>query len=147
MVIKKGENTVIFTEITGAANTQGDVFALVRQDYFKDMVEDASNQEAMLILDDLDELINKSNKYSKILYTLKEIEKEIDKKWKENEIKPNYIIITDEYLENPQKKRKAHRILQIAKHHGIRTKVVNVESVAGIKVKNFGGLICFTKSN
>jgi len=146
-LLKKGENTVVFTEIVGAATTQGDVFALVRQDFFKDVLEDTSNQETMLILEDLDELINKSSNYSKILYTLKEIEKEIDKKWKENEIKPNYIIITDEYLENPQKKRKAHRILQIAKHHGIRTKVVNAESVAGMKVKNFGGLICFTKSN
>ena len=146
-LFKKGENSVIFTEIEGSAKIQGDVIGLVRQDYFKDAVEDTSNQEGMLILGELDELINKSNENSKILYTLKEIEKEIDKKWKENEIKPNYIILTDEYLENPQKRRRTHRILQIAKNHGIRTKVVNVESVAGMRVKGFGGLICFTKRN
>lgn len=146
-LLKKGENTVVFTEIEGSAKTQGDVFELVRGDYFKDAVEATSNQEAMLILEELDEIISKPDECSKILYTLKEIETEIDKKWKKNEIKPNYIIVTNEYLENPQKRRRAHRILQIAKNHGIRTKVVNAESVAGMKVKSFGGLICFTKIN
>jgi len=146
-LLKKGENTVVFTEIVGAAKTQGEVFDLVRQDYFKDAVEDTSNQEAMLILENLDELINKSSEASKILYTLKEIENEIDKKWKRNEIKPNYIILTDQYLENPQKRRRAHRILQIAKNHGIRTKIVSAESAAGLRVESFGGLICFTKSS
>jgi stalled ribosome rescue protein Dom34 len=145
-LLKKGENTVVFTEIEGLAKTQEDVFDLVRKDYFKEAMKVTSNQEAMLILEDLYEIIGKSNENSKILYTLEEIENEIDKKWKKNEVKPNYIILTDEYLVNPQKRRRAHRILQIAKNLGIRTKVVNVESVAGMKVKSFGGLICFTKS-
>ncbi len=146
-LFKKGENTAVFTELIGTAKTQGDVFGLIRQDQFKEAVEVASNQEGMLILKELDELINKLSENSKILYTLKEIEKEIDKKWKKDDIKPNYIILTDEYLDNPQKRRRTHRILQIAKNHGIRTKVVNVESAAGMRVKSFGGLICFIKSN
>ena len=99
----------------------------------------------MLILEDLNELINKPYKFSKILYTVGEVEREIDKKWKQNEVKPNYIILTSDYLKNPRKISRTYRLLQIAKNHGIRTKIVNVESAAGIKVKGFGGLICFTK--
>ena len=144
-LLKKGKNTVVFNEIVGSANTQEEVSYLVKNEYFKEAVEDVSNQEAMLILEDLDEVINKPNKYSKILYTLAEIEREIDKKWKNYEVKPNYIILTDEYLENRKKRNRTYRILQIAKNHGIKTKVVNAESDAGKKVEMFGGLVCFTK--
>ena len=142
-MLKKGENKAIFTEIFGSANTLKEVHNLVRQDNFKEAVEETSNQETMLILEDLNEVINTSD--SKILYTLKEIEQEIDKKWKESENKPHYIIITDEYLGTPKYRNRAHRILQIARNHGIKTKVVNVETNAGITVKGYGGLICFTK--
>jgi len=144
-ILKKGENNVIFTELIGSAKTLKNVYYLVKQDYFKEAVDETSNQEAMLILEELDEIINKPNKYSKILYTLKEIEREIDRKWKSNEIKPNYIILTEEYLENPRQRNRTHRILQIAQNHGIKTKIVNAESYAGMKVNSFGGLICFTK--
>ena len=99
----------------------------------------------MLILEDLDVLINKPNKFSKILYTVAEIEKEIDKKWKINEVKPNYIILTDKILKNPKRRNRTYRILQIARNHGIKTKIVNSESDAGLIVEGFGGLICFTK--
>ena len=144
-LLKKGKNTVVFNEIVGSANTQEEVSYLVKNEYFKEAVDDVSNQEAMLILEDLDEVINKPNKYSKILYTLAEIEREIDKKWKNYEVKPNEIILTDEYLEKRKKRNRTDRILQIAKNHGIKTKVVNAESDAGKKVEMFGGLVCFTK--
>lgn len=146
-LLKKGKNTAAFNEIIGLAKTIKNVNYLVRQDFFKEAVEETSNQEGLLILEDLDKLINKSNDYSKILYTVKEIEKEIDKKWKSYEIKPNYIILTDEYLENSRQKNRIHRILQIAKNHGIRTKIVNAESEAGIRVNSFGGLVSFTKTD
>lgn len=144
-LLKKGKYTAVFTEIKGLAKTLKNVNYLLRQDFFKEAVEETSNQEGLLILEDLDKLINKSNNISKILYTVKEIEKEIDKKWKSYEIKPSYIILTDEYLENSPHKNRIHRILQIAKNHGIITKIINIETEAGMRVNNFGGLVCFTK--
>ena len=142
---KKGRSTTVFTEIIGLAKTIKNVNYIVRQDFFKEAVEETSNQEGLLILEALDKLINKPNNYSKILYTIREIEKEIDKRWKSYEIKPNYIILTDEYIKNSRQKGRIHRILQIAKNHGIRTKIVNIESEAGIRVNSFGGLVSFTK--
>ena len=144
-LLKKGQNAVVFNEIIGSAKNLEEVSYLVQNEYFKEAVEEVSNQEGMLILEDLDELINKPNKYSKILYTVAEIEREIDKKWKINEVKPNYIILTDKILKNPKKRSRTYRILQIAKNHGIKTKIVNAESDAGLKVEMFGGLVCFTK--
>ena len=144
-LLKKGQNAVVFNEIIGSAKNLEEVSYLVQNEYFKEAVEEVSNQEGMLILEDLDELINKPNKYSKILYTVAEIEREIDKRWKVNEVKPNYIILSDKILDNPKKRRRTYRILQIAKNHGIKTKIVNAESDAGLKVEMFGGLVCFTK--
>ncbi len=138
------KNKIVFNEIIGSAKTLKNVSHLVNQELFKDAVKETSNQEAMLILEDLNELINKPYKYSKILYTVREIEREIDKKWKMDENKPHYILLTDEYLKNFRQKSRIHRILQIAKNHEIKTKIINAESEAGIKVKSFGGLICFT---
>ena len=142
-MLKKGENKAIFTEISGSANTLKEVLNLVRQENFNEIVKETSNQETMLILEDLNEVINTSD--SKILYTLKEIEQKIDKKWKDNKDKLYYIIITDEYLGTPKYRNRAHRILQIARNYGIKTKVVDVETETGITVKGYGGLICFTK--
>ena len=144
-LLKKGRDTAVFTEIVGVAKTIKNVNYLVRQEFFKEAVEETSNQEGLLILEALDKLINKPNNYSKILYTVIEIEKEIDKRWKSYEKKPSYIILTDEYIKNSRQKGRIHRILQIAKNQGIKTKIVNAESEAGMRVNNFGGLICFTR--
>lgn len=144
-LLKKGRYTAVFTEIIGLAKSIKNVNYLVRQDFFKEAVDQTSNQEGLLILEALDKLINKPNNYSKILYTVVEIEREIDKRWKSYEKKPSYIILTDEYIKNSRQKGRIHRILQIAKNQGIKTKIVNAESEAGIRVNNFGGLICFTK--
>jgi stalled ribosome rescue protein Dom34 len=144
-LLKKGPNVIALSELVGSAKTIEEVANLVSQEEFKESVDDTSNREVMMILDELDKSINIPGKDTKILYTIKEIEKEIIKKWKPNEVKPNYVILTDEYLDDPRKKNRLHRILQIAKNNDIKTKIVNAESEAGSKVTSFGGLICFTR--
>jgi stalled ribosome rescue protein Dom34 len=145
-LLKKGPNMISLSELEGTAKTIEDVTNLVSKEEFNESVNETSNREVMMILDELDKSISVPGKDTKILYTIKEIEKEIiKKKWKFNEEKPNYIILTDEYLDNPVKKNRLHRILQIAKNHDIKTKIISAETEAGKKVTGFGGLICFTR--
>ncbi len=146
-LLKKGSQGVVFSKIVGnQAKTQKDVYYLKTQDYFKDIVGETSNQEALLILEELTEIINKNEKFSKILYTWREIDYELRLiKQNSNLPKPDYIILTEEYLKNPKNRNKTHRILQIAKNLKIKTKIVNEESEAGISVKKFGGLVCYFK--
>ncbi|MBY9008340.1 MAG: hypothetical protein KGD74_00580 [Candidatus Lokiarchaeota archaeon] len=146
-LLKKGDKSVVFSKIIGnQAKTQKDVYYLKTQENFKDIVEETSNQEALLILEDLTEIINKNEKFSKILYTWREIDYELRLIIKNPNLpKPNYIILTEEYLKNPKNRNKTDRILQIAKNLEIKTKIVNQETEAGISVKNFGGLVCFFK--
>ncbi len=144
-LLKKGDNQVVFSKIIGnQAKTPKDVYFLKNQDYFTEIVDKTSNQEGLLILDELTEIINKNEKFSKILYTWEEIEHELRYiKRNPNSPKPNYIILTEEYKKNPKNRNKIHRILQIAKNLEIKTKIVKLESEAGGIVEQFGGLICY----
>ena len=144
-LLKKGDNQVIFSKIIGnQAKIQKDVYYLKTQEYFKIIVDETSNQEGLLILEELTENINKNEKFSKILYTWREIDHELRLiKQNPNLHKPNYIILTEEYLKKPKNRNKAHRILQIAKNLEIKTKIVKQESEAGAIVDQFGGLVCY----
>jgi stalled ribosome rescue protein Dom34 len=146
-LLKKGDNQVVFSKLVGnQAKTQKDVYYLKTQEHFKEIVEETSNQEGLLILAELTKIINKNEKFSKVLYTWKEIDHELSLfKQNPNLPKPNYIVLTEEYLKKPKNRNKTHQILQIAKNLEIKTKIVSEESEAGIIVEKFGGLICFFK--
>jgi stalled ribosome rescue protein Dom34 len=146
-LLKKGDRQVVFSKIIGnQAKTQKDVYYLKTQESFKDIVDETSNQEGMLILEELMEIINKNEKYSKILYTWREIDHELFLiKKNPNLPKPDYIILTEEYLKNPKNRNKTHRILQIAKNLEIKTKILSQESEAGAIVEQFGGLVCYIR--
>ncbi len=144
-LIKNGGNQVVFSKIIGnQAKTQKDVYYLKTQEHFKGIVDKTSNQEGLLILAELAKIINKNEKFSKILYTWREIDHELKLiKQNPNLSKPNYIILTEEFLKNPKNRNKTHRILQIAKNLEIKTKIVSKESEAGVIVDKFGGLVCY----
>jgi len=147
-LLKKGDKQVVFSKIIGnQAKTQKDVYYLRKQEFFRNIVEETSNREGLLILEELTKLINKNEEFSKILYTWKEIDDELKLLKKNiNLPKPNYIILTEEYLKNPKYRNKTHRILQIAQNLKIKTKILNKASEAGTIVDKFGGLICYFKA-
>ncbi len=147
-LLKKGDKQVVFSKIIGhQAKNLRDVYYLKRQEYFKDIIDETSNQEGLLILEELREIINKNKESSKILYAWREIDYELRLILRNpNLTKPNYIILTEEYLKNPKNRNKTHRILQIAKNLEIKTKIVSQESEAGVIVDQFGGLVCYFKS-
>jgi stalled ribosome rescue protein Dom34 len=147
-LLKKGDNQVVFSKIVGnQAKTQKDVYYLKTQEHFKKIVDNTSNQEGLLILAELTKIINKNEKFSKILYTWKEIDRELKLISRNSDLpKPNYIVLTEEYLNNPKNRNKTYRILQIAKNLEIKNKIVSRESEAGAIVEKFGGIVCFFKN-
>ncbi|MBY8991476.1 MAG: hypothetical protein KGD58_12035 [Candidatus Lokiarchaeota archaeon] len=142
---KKGDKQVVFSKIiSNQARSQKDVYYLKTQENFKDIVDETSNQEGLLILEELMEIINKNEKFSKILYTWREIDYELRLIKRNPKLpKPNYIILTEEYLKNPKNRNKTYQILQNAKNLDIKTKIVNQESESGAIVEGFGGLVCY----
>ena len=60
-LLKKGDNQVVFSKVIGnQAKTQKDVYYLKTQDSFRNIVEETSNRESLLILEELGKLINKN---------------------------------------------------------------------------------------
>ncbi|MFX0073205.1 MAG: hypothetical protein ACFFAO_19170 [Candidatus Hermodarchaeota archaeon] len=148
-LLKKGDKQVVFSKIIGnQARTRKDVYYLKTQEYFKEIIDETSNQESLLILEELTEIINKNEKFSKILYTWKEVDQEFRLiKKNPNLTKPNYIILTEEYLDNPKNRKNTYRILQIAKNLEIKTKIISQESAAGAILDKFGGFVCYSIKN
>jgi stalled ribosome rescue protein Dom34 len=146
-LLKKGDSKIIISKIVGnQAKTQKDVYYLKYQDNFQNIVNQTSNQEALLILEELKEVIGKNAKFSKILYTWKEIDYELRLINKNPNLpKLNFIILTEEYLNTPKNRNKTQRILQIARNLEIKTKVIKKDSEAGAIVDGFGGIVGFLK--
>jgi stalled ribosome rescue protein Dom34 len=146
-LLKRGDKQVVFSKIIGnQARTQKDVYYLKTLDSFNDIIDKTSNQEGMLILEELTEIINRNEIFSKILYTVREIYHELKLiRQDPNLTKPDYIILTEEFLKNPKNRNRTHQMLQNARNLEIRTKIVNIESEAGAIVNNFGGLVCYFK--
>jgi stalled ribosome rescue protein Dom34 len=59
---------------------------------------------------------------------------------------PEYVVLTDKYLEDSKEKNRVNRLLQISKNKNIMTRIVSAETQAGIRINQFGGLICLTKT-
>ncbi|MBD3351737.1 MAG: hypothetical protein GF364_09655 [Candidatus Lokiarchaeota archaeon] len=142
-MLKKGPQQAVFAKLEGNASNAEELFKLVQYELFQEKVEEASNTESSMIIKDLEEILNRSDRFGKILYKIKPIEELIDHKWKKYEQKPNYLLLTDTFLnEHPQKNR-IHRIIQVAKNNGIKSKIIYSESDAGKRLKQLGGMVCY----
>jgi stalled ribosome rescue protein Dom34 len=59
--------------------------------------------------------------------------------------KPEYLMLTDEYLSKSRHKYRIQRLMQVAANNGVKTRVINAESTAGKRISQFGGIVCLTK--
>jgi stalled ribosome rescue protein Dom34 len=59
--------------------------------------------------------------------------------------KPEYLLLTDNYLSGSRQRNRVYRLLQIAKNRSVKTRIINAESTAGIRLTQLGGLVCLTK--
>jgi stalled ribosome rescue protein Dom34 len=53
-------------------------------------------------------------------------------------------MLTDKYLADSEDKSRIHRLLQISQNRKVKTRIVNVETPAGKRISQFGGVIFFT---
>lgn len=145
-LLRRGPQQAIFAYLEGKAANIDQLLWLVQQEEFQEAVERASNAESYMIMKNLEEILNRSGDFGIVAYSMKEIEKIVEHKWKPHEKKPDYILITDEFLENHRQKNRIYRILQIAKNKNIKTKIVYEESDAGSRLDQLGGMVCYRKN-
>lgn len=141
----QGSNKTAFSEITGSANTPSQVAALTRTQAFRQLICETTAEETENLIQILEKRLNTSEKSDLVLFSLKEAESLILNKHKTSRPKPEYLLLTDKYLSNNREKNRLHRLMQIAANRRVKTRVVNAESPAGMRLTQLGGIVCIAK--
>ena len=142
---EKSANKATFGELVGSAGQIHEVSSLVKTEEFRKLLCDVTSGDANRIIDALEKRLNKIDDGAVILYSLEEVEKLVNSQWTRRNLEPEYIMMTDRYLANTKEKDRIHRLLQISKNKNIKTRIVNSETRAGVRLSQLGGLVCFTK--
>jgi stalled ribosome rescue protein Dom34 len=139
----QGPNKATFSPITGSASTQPQVAALTKTGLFKQLISETTAEETENLLEILEKRLNETDNL--VLFSLEEAENLILGKQASGKTKPEYLLLTDNYLSSSRQKNRVHRLLQIATNRKVKTRIINAESTAGIRLTQLGGLVCLAK--
>jgi stalled ribosome rescue protein Dom34 len=138
-----GPNSATFGEIVGSAKNLHQVSNILKTMEFHSILSKTTSQDADRIVDTLEKRLNDST--ATVLYSLGEIEELITRWNGRGDLKPEYVVLTDKYLTHSKEKNRINRLLQISKNKKVKTRIVSGETKAGMRVSQFGGLICITE--
>jgi stalled ribosome rescue protein Dom34 len=138
-----GANKATFTQITGSAITHAQVTALASSTEFKQSISDTTLAETENIREVLEKRLNTADQL--VLFSLEEAEDAIYSPDVPGKPKPEYLLLTDNYLARDRRKGRLNRLMQIAQNKKIKTRIVNGESPAGARLNQLGGLVCLLK--
>lgn len=150
MLNPQNPNYTSFKHLIGETSNLEQTTLLIQSLEFQEAVGQVNEEEADQIVGLLEKRLNADE--GLILHTLKEIEELIyaggkrKKKFKPLPLNPEYIILTNQYLDEHQNKNRLQQLLQIAKNRRIKTKVINSETEAGVRTTQLGGIVCFLET-
>lgn len=133
--------------IEGCASNTEEVSELFQTEMFQEIVSETTTKEASNIIEALEERLNKVAQGEVVLYSLQDIEELTYGQWKYGKRQPEYVMLTNNFLKTHKQKQRLHRLLQILEYKNVKTKIIDLETAAGERVNQFGGLICFTKTS
>jgi stalled ribosome rescue protein Dom34 len=138
-----GPSKAFFSSLMGSASTSSEVAALSKTTVFKQLVSETTAEET----EDLLEILNKrlSSENILVFFSLEEAENLIISQQTEAKLKPEFLLLTDNYLSSSRQKSRIHRILQIAKNRQVKTRIISAESTAGKRIAQLGGIVCLAK--
>lgn len=132
-------NTVTFERIPEPAMSIDQVRALVKSESFKEKLSSLQEDDVKPVIDALEKLLNDPEGIQRILFTIKEAEDAVYRK----DPRPEYILVTEKFRSIHI--RRVERLLQVASNRGIKTMIVKENTPAGIRLTQFGGLVCITQ--
>jgi len=141
----QGPNRATFSTITGSASTPPQVAALTKTTMFKQLIQETASEETENLLEILDKRLNKADNL--VFFSVEEAENMILGTQPPGKPKPEYLLLTDNYLSSSRQKNRVHRLLQIAKNRGVKTRIINAESTAGLRLTQLGGLVCLARAD
>lgn len=150
LVSGKSPRSAKFSSLQGSIPNKKAVLYWLQTQEFQDAIQSTIKKEAEDILELLERRIDQEE--GLVLFSLREIESLLysggtkKKKFKDLPIVPEYILVTNEYIDATQRKHRVQRLLQIAKNRKIKTKIIDGESDAGKRITQLGGIVCFMQT-
>jgi len=138
-------NLLSIGTIEGSASNAEDVFELQQTKELQKIITETTTKEASSIIEELEERLNRIDQGEIVLYSLQKIEELTYQQWTIGKRQPEYVMLSDSFLNNHKQKQRLHRLLQILNNKKVQTKIIDAETAAGERINQFGGLICFTK--
>ena len=139
----KGPNKATFSLITGSASVPHQVILLTNTAAFKKLIQKNAVEETENLMEILEKRLNKTDNL--VLFSLQEAEKLILSKQAVGKPQPEYLLLTDDFLEGTRQKNRINRLMQIAARNGVKTRVINGKSNAGNRLMELGGIVCLAK--
>ena len=138
-----GTSKASISQITGSASSPPQVAALTKSSAFKQLIQETAAEETENLIDILEKRLNKTDNL--VLFSLQEAENLILYPQAPGKIQPEYLLLTDDYLNGSRQKNRVNRLMQIAARNGVKTRVMDAESNAGKRVTQLGGIVCLAK--
>ncbi len=139
--LTQGTNKATISLIDGSASTPPQVSALTQKPAFKQLIQDNVAEETENLLESLEKCLN----LNLIVFSLEEAENLILTSQAPGKPKPEYLLITNDYLAGVRQKNRIHRLMQIAQNKKVKTRVIDAESNAGVRLTQLGGIVCLEK--
>lgn len=154
LILEKNTNSASFQILNGLVRDIEEVSSFVQTDSYLEAIGFVTEKETNSIIGTLEKRLNDIEN-GLVLHTLKEIEDLIysggkrKKKFKPLSLIPEYILLTNSYVDENSQKNRIHRLIQIAQNRQIKTKIIDSEIPAGDRINQLGGIVCFmlTKSD
>lgn len=146
LIQEKAPNTAAFGVLIGPASSLYHVYRLIKTKKVIEIIGETISKETDKIIDVLEKRLNVIDAEN-LIFSLRSIEKLIFSRLEPEDLKPEYLLLTDKYLATSKQKNRLHRLMQVAKNKQVKVKVIDEEETnAGKRVAQFGGIVCLTKT-
>ena len=139
----QGTNKASFSQIIGSASTPSQVSALTKALAFKQLIQENAAEETENLLEILEKRLSKTDNL--VFFSLQEAENIILNQQAPGKPQPDYLLLTNDYLTGNRQKNRLNGLMQIAAKNGVKTRVIDAESNAGIRLTQLGGIVCLAK--
>jgi stalled ribosome rescue protein Dom34 len=134
-----GLNTATFEHISEPAMDIEQVRRLVKAHGFREKLSEVTQGGIDQVMGVLERRLNDPEGIETVLFTLREVE---DAVYGSGE-SPEYILVTE--LFRSRHRRRIDRLLQIAANKKVRTRIIQTDIQAGVRLSQFGGLVCMLR--
>ena len=144
--LSQGSGKVVFSELTGSADTLAKVAGLVKSGALQRVVGEAVVEEAEGLAVLFEKRLNAVSNEALVAYSLVDAESAVYGDWVVGKPQPEFLLVTNVFVSGFSSRGRLQRLIQIAANKGVKVRVVDAESAIGARVAQFGGLVLLLKN-